>query len=123
MMTGMKPVFWMGSTLKDLRRMPDEVQRVIGRGLMDAQFGGRPLNAKPLAGLGPGVFEICDDFDTNTYRGVYTVRFEDAVYVLHAFQKKSKRGIATPQQDVVLVRMRLNQAEEHHLRRKGVVPA
>ncbi|HEX8832077.1 MAG TPA: type II toxin-antitoxin system RelE/ParE family toxin [Longimicrobium sp.] len=110
----MKPLFWMGSSLKDLKALPDEVQGVIGRELMDVQFGGQPLNAKPLKGLGSRVYEIMEDFDTNTFRGVYTVRFTDAVYVLHVFQKKSRYGSETPQHEIELVRNRLRQAEEHY---------
>ena len=110
----MKPLFWMGSSLRDLKALPEEVQRVIGRELMDVQFGGHPLNAKPLRGLGSLVFEIVEDFDTDTYRGVYTVRFNAAVYVLHAFKKKSRRGNETPHHDIELIRTRLKQAEEHY---------
>src|SRR6187402_2726705 len=100
----MKPTFWMGSSLKDLKRLPEEVQHTLGRGLMDAQLGGKTLHAKPMKDLGPGVLEIVEDFDTDTYRAVYTVRFEGAVYVLHAFQKKSTRANETPKHDIDLVR-------------------
>jgi len=110
----MKPLFWIGSSLKDLKALPDEVQRVIGRELMDVQFGGQPLHAKPMNGLGPRVYEIVEDFDTDTYRGVYTVRFADAVYALHVFQKKSRHARETPQHEVDLIRARLKQAEAHH---------
>jgi phage-related protein len=110
----MKPLFWMGSSLKDLKALPQEVQRVLGRELMDVQFGGQLLNAKPMKGLGSRVYEIVEDFDTNTYRGVYTVRFADAVYALHVFQKKSRRGSETPQHEIDLIRNRLRQAEEHY---------
>src|SRR3954452_24387068 len=110
----MKPLFWMGSSLKDLKALPEEVQRVVGRELMDVQFGGKPLNAKPLKGLGPRVYEIVEDFDTNTFRGVYTVRFADAVYALHVFQKKSVRGNETPQREIDLIKRRLKEAEEHY---------
>ena len=114
----MKPIFWMGASLKELKRLPAEVQHILGRGLMDAQFGGTPLNAKPMKHLGSGVFEIVDDFDTDTYRGVYTVRFEGAIYVLHAFKKKSTRGAETPQHVIELIKQRLKEAEEHYRRWK-----
>jgi phage-related protein len=81
---------------------------------MDVQFGGQPLNAKPMKGLGARVYEIVEDFDTDTYRGVYTVRFADAVYTLHAFQKKSRHGSETPKHEIELIRNRLRQAEEHY---------
>src|SRR5690349_25176764 len=93
-----KNVEWCGTSLKEVRKFPDEVRDVIGYGIFLAQTGRKHPNAKPLAGFGgAGVLEIIDDFDGDTYRCVYTVRFSDAVYVLHAFQKKSKKGIETPQ--------------------------
>jgi phage-related protein len=111
----MKPLFWMGSSRKDLRRFPAEVQDEMGYALRDAQFGGRRLNAEVMKGFGgAGVVEVVQDFDGDTYRAAYTVRFEDAVYVLHAFQKKSRRGVATPQRDIKLNRSRLRDAEAHH---------
>lgn len=112
---GPKPLFWMGSSRKDLKSFPDQVQDVMGRALLDAQFGGRHPEAKPLKGFGgAGVLEIVDDFSGDTYRTVYTVRFRAAVYVLHAFQKKSTRGIATPRHEMDLVRERYRAAEEHY---------
>lgn len=112
---GPKPLFWMGSSRKDLKLFPGEVQDVMGRALLDAQFGGRHPEAKPLKGFGgAGVLEIVDDFTGDTYRTVYTVRFRAAVYVLHAFQKKSTRGIATPKHEMDLVRDRYRAAEEHY---------
>jgi len=84
---------------------------VIGFALHQAQLGHKSVSAKPLRGLGPGVLEIIDDYDVNTYRAVYCVRFKDIVYVLHAFQKKSKRGISTPQRELNTVRRRLKDAE------------
>lgn len=110
-----KPLFWMGASRKDLKNFPDEVQDVMGRALLDAQFGEKHPDAKPLKGFsGAGVLEIIDDFSGDTYRTVYTVRFKTAVYVLHAFQKKSTRGIATPRHDMELVRDRYRAAEEHY---------
>ena len=110
-----KPLFWIGSSLSDLKDCPDEVQDFIGYALHWAQRGGKSPDAKPLQGFGSaGVLEVVDDFDGNTYRAVYTVRFAGAVYVLHVFQKKSRKGIATPRQDIELVKARLKRAEAHH---------
>ena len=109
----MKPVHWIGSSRKDLRAMPDQVQDDIGYALYLAQMGGKHADAKPLTGFkGAGVLEIVENHDGDTYRAVYTVRFANAIYVLHAFQKKSKRGIATPQADMDLIKRRLQQAAE-----------
>lgn len=109
----MKPVHWIGSSGKDLRAMPEEVQDDIGYALYRAQMGDKHADAKPLTGFkGAGVLEIVENHDGDTYRAVYTVRFANAIYVLHAFQKKSKRGIATPQADLDLIKRRLQQATE-----------
>lgn len=116
----MKPLIWAGSSLQDMREFPDEVKRGLGYALWLAQMGGKHPDAKPLRGFGgSGVLEAIEDFDGDTYRAVYTVRFADAVYVLHAFQKKSKRGIATPKRDIELVRARLRRATEDYEERKG----
>ena len=107
----MRPVHWIGSTRKDLRAMPDQVQDDIGYALYLAQMGGKHADAKPLTGFkGAGVLEVVENHDGDTYRVVYTVKFANAVYVLHAFPKKSKRGIATPQADMDLIKGRLQQA-------------
>jgi phage-related protein len=115
---GEKTLYWIGSSLKDVTRFPAEVQRTIGFALSAAQFGGRHLSAKLWKGEGPGILEVVKDYDGDTFRAVYTVRFADAVYVLHVFQKKSPRGIATRQSDIELVRARLRIArrdyEEKH---------
>jgi phage-related protein len=119
MTTARKPVVWVGSSLKDLSRFPRDVKETFGFGLHQAQIGVKHPDAKPLKGFGgAGVLEIVDDHDGDTYRAVYTVRFESAVYVLHAFQKKSKSGIATPQTELALIRARLKAAEDDHRRRK-----
>lgn len=95
--------------------MPEDVQDVFGYALQIAQEGGKTNNAKPLRAFGgAGVLEIVDDYDGDTYRAVYTVRFEHAVYVLHVFQKKSRRGIATPESDMELIALRLRAAQQHH---------
>ncbi len=110
-----KPVAWVGSSLKDLKEFPEEAQQVIGYALYLAQTGGKHPSAKSLAGFGgAGVLEIVEDYDGDTYRAVYTVKLAYRVYVLHAFQKKSKQGIATPQQDIDLIKERLKRAKEEH---------
>jgi phage-related protein len=116
----MRQLIWVGSSLEDLRAFPDEVKRTMGYALHLAQMGGKHLDAKPLRGFGgAGVLEVIDNLAGNTYRAVYTVRFPTAVYVLHAFQKKARRGIATPKQDIELVRSRLRRAQELDAQRKG----
>jgi phage-related protein len=108
-----KPVRWVGSSKDDLSTFPQEVRRRVGGALWDAQCGLRVLYAKPLRGfVGSGVLEIVDDHDGDTYRAVYTVRFAGVVYVLHAFQKKSKRGIATPKAELDLIKQQLKRVHE-----------
>jgi len=107
-----KPVVWLGDTLARLRACPQDVQDEIGYVLYLAQIGQKYFRAKSLKGLGPGVLEIVSGHRGDTYRGIYTVRFADAVYVLHVFQKKSKKGIRTPQSEIELVRQRLKRATE-----------
>src|SRR5258707_14266940 len=92
---GEKPLFWMGSSRDDLLGFPEAVKDQIGTALSAAQFGGKHPNAKPWKGEGPGVLEVVEDHHGDTYRAVYTVRFAKAVYVLHAFQKKSPKGVRT----------------------------
>ena len=100
-----KPIHFIASSLKDLRDVPAEVRGAFGRQLLDAQYGDTPVSAKPLRGFGgASVLELIEDEDSSTYRAVYTVRFERAVYVLHVFQKKATKGIATPKLDLDLVR-------------------
>ena len=101
----------MASAKKDYQGFPDEVQAEMGYALGLAQFGAKHPNAKPWKGEGPGVLEIVEDHRGDTYRAVYTVRFAGSVYVLHAFQKKSKAGIKTPQEDVKLIAERLKRAQ------------
>jgi phage-related protein len=107
---GERPLFWVGSSKEDLLAFPEPVQDEIGTALSVAQFGGKHPSAKPWRGEGRGVFEVVEDHHGNTYRAVYTVRFEGAVYVLHAFQKKSPTGIRTSKRNVELIARRLNQA-------------
>ncbi|TMJ89307.1 MAG: type II toxin-antitoxin system RelE/ParE family toxin [Alphaproteobacteria bacterium] len=112
-----KPVRWVGSSKDDLSAFPQEVRRRVGGALWDAQLGLKAPFAKPLRGFGgAGVLEVVDDYDGNTYRAVYTVRFAGAVYVLHAFQKKSKRGIATPKAELDLIKQRFKRAREDYER-------
>ena len=107
-----KKLSFVGSARKDIKEFPDEIKQDIGYALFEAQRGKYPVSAKPLKGFGgAGVLEIIEDFSGNSYRAVYTVKFEYAVYVLHCFQKKSKHGIRTPQQHIDLVKQRLKAAE------------
>jgi phage-related protein len=110
-----KLLVWVGSSLKDLRSFPEAVKDEMGFALYEVQCGLKPPDAKPLKGFGGAtVLEIVSDYQTDTYRAVYTVRFGEQVYVLHAFQKKSKKAIATSQSDIELIKRRLKQAEELH---------
>jgi phage-related protein len=110
-----KPLFWVSGSLNNLRKFPGAVRRTMGFALWQAQKGGKHLDAKPLKGFGgAGVLEIVESRHGNAYRAVYTVRFAGAVYVLHAFQKKSKSGVKTPIQDKELIRKRLKMAEEQY---------
>lgn len=110
-----KAVRWLGSSRDDLRGFPEEVRNRVGGALWEAQLGRKAPYAKPLKGFGgAGVLEVVDDFDGDTYRAVYTVRFAGVVYVLHAFQKKSKRGVATPRQEIALIVQRLQRAREDY---------
>ena len=113
-----KPLHWVGASKRDFLSFPAAVKEDMGNALGIAQFGGTAPTTKPWKGLGPGVLEVVESHDGNAYRAVYTVRFEKAVYVLHAFQKKSPSGIRTAKRDVDLVGERLKTAErdyeEHH---------
>lgn len=111
-----KLLYWVGSSLAEVRAFPEAVRTDVGFALWVAQQGQRPRQAKVMKGIvsGSGVLEIVERHDGDAYRVVYTVRFTEAVYVLHAFQKKSKRGIKTPKHDIDLIRDRLRDAEAHH---------
>lgn len=114
-----KPVVWMGSSRVDLKTFPEDVQAHIGYALYGAQCGEEFATIKALKGFGGrSVLEIVAPHESDTFRAVYTVRFKDAIYVLHAFQKKSKRGIATPKPDVDLIRQRLADATRLHEQRR-----
>lgn len=110
-----KPLVWVGASLKDLRDFPEAVKDDVGFALYEAQRGLKPSVAKPLKGFGgASVLEIVSDCRTDTYRAVYTVQFGERIYVLHAFQKKSKKGVAMPQAEAELLKSRLRQAAEIH---------
>lgn len=116
---GEKPLDWVGSSKKDFLAFPEPVISEMGNALGLAQFGGTHPSAKPWKGLGSGVIEIVENYNGDTYRAVYTVRFKEAVYVLHAFQKKSPKGIKTAQTDVELIERRLKAARQDHEDRHG----
>jgi len=113
----LRPLLWVASSKRDYRDFPSRVQSNLGFELFLAQTGQHPPSAKPLKGLGSGTVELVEDFDGDTYRAVYTVRFSEAVYVLHAFKKKAKRGIATPKSDIDLIKRRLKDAALDHAAR------
>ena len=116
---GEKPLDWVGSSKKDFLAFPAPVKDEMGNALGLAQFGGKHPSAKPWKGQGPGIFELVEDHDGNAYRAINVVRFEEVVYVLHAFQKKSPRGVKTAQIDVELVRRRLKIAQQDYEVRYG----
>lgn len=116
---GEKPLNWVGSSKKDFLAFPAVVKDEMGAALGVAQFGGKHPSAKPWKGLGSGVFELVESHAGNAYRVVYVVQFPQAIYVLHAFQKKSPRGIRTAASDVELVARRLKIAQQDHEARYG----
>ena len=118
--SGTKLIVWMGSSRDDLRSFPQPVRSDIGKALYAAQQGDTDPAAKPLKGFGGArVLEIVDRHYTSTYRAVYTTQFAGTIYVLHAFQKKSKKGIATPLKDIDLIRRRLAEAGRLHRERQN----
>lgn len=115
-----RPLVWLGSSRRDLRTFPREVRREMGVALYAAQMGVTDPAAKPLKGFGgAAVLEIVAEDRGGTWRAVYTVRYAEAVYVLHTFQKKSRRGIATPRQDLDLIKQRLAEAGRLHRERQN----
>ncbi len=115
-----KPLRWIGSSLRDLKSFPSEVRADVGYALYAAQNGEMDPSAKPMKGFGGGsVMEIVAPFSGDTWRAIYTVRFQDVVYVLHAFQKKSKSGRATPKKELELIRQRLASAERDYKERSA----
>ncbi len=109
-----KPLTWMGDSLETLQGFPEDVKDELGFALFQAQTGKKHIKAKPLKGFGAGILEVVSDHRGDTFRAVYTVRLAGRVYVLHAFQKKSKTGIATPKTEIELVKQRLKRAIELH---------
>ena len=107
-----RPLVWMGSSKRNIQAFPEDVQTLMGDELQLIQFGGMPKDAKPFKGVGRGVFEIALRYATDAYRTVVAVQLGSKLYVLHAFQKKSKRGIATPKQDVDLIKQRYADAKK-----------
>lgn len=115
----LKPVIWIGSSLDDLRELSESVQDEIGYAIYFAQQGRRHSSAKILKGFGgAGVLEVVENDAGGTYRAIYTVKFAGVVYVLHVFQKKSKKGIKTPASEIDLIRRRLLAAESHYREHK-----
>lgn len=112
----LKELKWVRTSRQDLKLFPPSVQSEMGYALYVAQEGDKHQNAKPFKGLGSGVVEIVDDYDGDTYRALYTVRFPPFVYVLHAFQKKAKRGIKTPKHEIDLIKQRLKDAQDDYKR-------
>jgi len=109
----LKPVIWVGSSRRDLRAFPEPVRDHIGYALYVAQRGGKHRDARTLSGFGgAGVVEVVKDFRGDTFRAVYTLRYAGGVYVIHAFQKKSKPGRETPRRDIEMVKQRLREAEQ-----------
>ena len=116
----LKPVRWVGTSLRDLRSFPRAVRIDIGHALFTAQEGQTDPSAKPLKGFGgASVLEIVAPYGGNAWRVVYTVRFQDAIYVLHVFQKKSTKGISTPAREMNLIRQRLAEAERDYRERQN----
>ncbi len=112
---------WIGSSLRDLKSFPKAVRERFGYALYVAECGDKHKNAKPLKGYqGSGVLELIENYDKGSYRSVYTVKFKKYVYVLHCFEKKAKKGIATPKRDVEMIKARLKMALRDYQDRKGV---
>ena len=115
-----KPVRWVGSSRRDLRAFPAPVRRDIGQALYAAQWGEEYPSVKALQGFGGrSILEIVVPHAGDTYRAVYTVRFENAIYMLHAFQKKAKKGISTPKKEIDLIKQRLAAAEQDYRRKQN----
>ena len=110
----LKPIEWVGSSRSDLSGFPDAVREVFGFALYQAQVGLRHRDVKPLRGLGSNILEVVSRYDGDSFRVFYTVRFKGVVYVIHALQKKSKRGRATPKPEIDLIRSRLKTAKQHY---------
>ncbi len=114
-----KPLFWSLGTRSAIRAMPEDVKDGFGFALREAQKGRMPENTKPLTSIAGGVMQITQRANSDTFRAIYTVEIKEAIIVLHVFQKKSKHGIATPKQDIDLIKARLKSAREHFEALKG----
>lgn len=114
-----RPLQWVGHTKADIKSFPEAVREVLGYALFQAQVGLKHQSVKPLRGLGGNVLEVISRHDGDTFRAVYTVRFRTVVYVLHVFQKKAKRGVATPESEIDLIKRRLRAAEQHYRQNHG----
>ena len=108
----MRNVIWVGDSHEQVRSFPKPARRIVGQALNAAQSGLKHINAKPLRGVASGVLEVAARYNTNTYRAVYTVKLGENIYVLHAFQKKSTRGIRTPKKEIDLIKRRLTIARQ-----------
>jgi phage-related protein len=108
----LRSLVWMGDSLGNIRAFPPEVRTAVGYALQLVQAGETPMSAKPFKGVASGVYEIVKRYDTDTYRAIYAVKIGEKIYILHAFQKKSKQGIKTPQSDVDLIKQRYKDAIE-----------
>jgi len=108
----LRPVVWLGNSKEKLRDFPDGAQKLRGDELQLIQFGGMPKDAKPFKGVGSGVLEIALRYASDAYRVVLAVQIGTRIYILHAFQKKSKKGIATPKRDVDLIKKRYSEGQE-----------
>ena len=115
------PLIWIGSSMKDLSSFPEDVKKNMGYALHLAQIGEKSGSAKPLKGIGRGIFEIVDDYKSDTYRAVYVVSLGECAYVLHAFQKKSKKGIKTPKNEIEMIERRYKQALSIYKQSKGEI--
>lgn len=114
-----RPLYWVGSSKKDLLAFPPQVVRELGYALGVVQLGGTPQNAKAWKGAGPGIFELVEESTGGAYRSVYVVRLREAIYVLHCFKKKSPSGVRTARPDIELIARRLQVAEKEHDERYG----
>lgn len=108
----MKQLEWLGGSKKDLIEFPEGARQEIGYALYVAQTGGHYHKTKPFKGCGSSVYEVAIEYEKNAYRAIYSVFLDDAIYVIHCFQKKSKRGIKTPKEDIELVKQRLKLLKE-----------
>lgn len=108
----LRPLVWLGDSLRNVRGFPDSAQKLLGNEIQLMQFGGMPKDAKPFKGVGSGVIEIALRYSSDAYRVVLAVQIGSRIYVLHAFQKKSKKGIETPKRDIDLIRKRYTEAQE-----------